>query len=207
MGHTVPLFPIRESSDPSNIIEPSFDPVNQRVESENQPNEVSNVPSQNMCILSLITQQLLLMTPPGLHTNHLISNYCSEKLISYLIFLFSFLYCVFAISWTFKKSSKNENLIKMMDLLVQKSRYLLNIFFDLGFLLVIFWRDIWEIKPFQHKHFQLNTIFSEQLKKILVRLNILIFESFHTKNILILFLVNILIPNGTNFSRKICKSN
>ena len=94
-----------------------------------------------------------------------------------------------------------------MDLLVQKSRYLLNIFFDLGFLLVIFWRDIWEIKPFQHKHFQLNTIFSEQLKKILVRLNILIFESFHTKNILILFLVNILIPNGTNFSRKICKSN
>ena len=114
----------------------------------------------NMCILSLITQQLLLMTPPGLRTNHLISNYCSEKLISYLIFLFSFLYCVFAISWTFKKSSKNENLIKMMDLLVQKSRYLLNIFFDLGFLLVIFWRDIWEIKPFQHKHFQLNTIFS-----------------------------------------------
>lgn len=114
----------------------------------------------NMCILSLITQQLLLMTPPGLHTNHLISNYCSEKLISYLIFLFSFLYCVFAISWTFKKSSKNENLIKMMDLLEQKSRYLLNIFFDLGFLLVIFWRDTWEIKPFQHKHFQLNTIFS-----------------------------------------------
>ena len=47
MGHTVPLFPIRESSDPSNTIEPSFDPVNQRVESENQPNEVSNVPSQN----------------------------------------------------------------------------------------------------------------------------------------------------------------
>lgn len=47
MGHTVPLFPIRESSDPSNIIQPSFDPVNQRVESENQPNEVSNVPSQN----------------------------------------------------------------------------------------------------------------------------------------------------------------
>ena len=29
------------------MIEPSFDTINERVESETQPNEVTNVPSQN----------------------------------------------------------------------------------------------------------------------------------------------------------------
>ena len=44
------LFPSvasMESSDPNNIIEPSFDTINQRVESEAQANEVTNVSSQN----------------------------------------------------------------------------------------------------------------------------------------------------------------
>ena len=170
----------RQSSDPNNMIEPSFDTINQRVESETQPNEVTNVSSQNgktnmkkqkekkleqdivnlarsfiennptkkllnflasenerprrheaeimrmmlqinnpvyltqirmlpnlnrqyhnqinqrpvaqglvnMSMSIIRTQYLLLMTPPGLHTNHLISNYWSEKLSSYFIFVF-----------------------------------------------------------------------------------------------------------------------
>ena len=36
VGHTVSLIASRESSDHSNMIEPSFDTINQRVESETQ---------------------------------------------------------------------------------------------------------------------------------------------------------------------------
>ena len=42
-----PLVASRESSDPNIMIEPSFDTINQRVESKTQPNEVTNVSSQN----------------------------------------------------------------------------------------------------------------------------------------------------------------
>ena len=42
-----PLVASRESADPNNITEPSFDTINQRVESDTQPNEVTNVSSQN----------------------------------------------------------------------------------------------------------------------------------------------------------------
>ena len=42
----------------------------------------------NMSMLILRTQYLLLMTPPGLHINHLISNYWREKLTSYFISVF-----------------------------------------------------------------------------------------------------------------------
>ena len=42
----------------------------------------------NIFMLILRTQHLLLMTPPGLHTKHLISNYLSEKLITCFIFVF-----------------------------------------------------------------------------------------------------------------------
>ena len=37
----------RQSSDPNNMIEPSFDTINQRVESKTQPNEITNVSNQN----------------------------------------------------------------------------------------------------------------------------------------------------------------
>ena len=40
-----PLVASRESSDPNNMREPSFDTINHRVESETQPNEVTNVSS------------------------------------------------------------------------------------------------------------------------------------------------------------------
>ena len=42
----------------------------------------------NMSMLIHRTQHLLLMTSPGLHTNHLISNYWSEKITRYFIFVF-----------------------------------------------------------------------------------------------------------------------
>ena len=41
-----PLVASRESSDPNNMIEPSFGTINQRVESKTQSNEVTNVSSQ-----------------------------------------------------------------------------------------------------------------------------------------------------------------
>ena len=50
MGRGGILFPLvasRESSDPNNMIEPSFDTINKGVESETQSNEVTNVSSQN----------------------------------------------------------------------------------------------------------------------------------------------------------------
>ena len=46
-GILFPLVASRESSGPNNMIEPSFDKINQRVESETQSNEVTNASSQN----------------------------------------------------------------------------------------------------------------------------------------------------------------
>ena len=42
-----PLAAIRESPEPQNVIDPSFDTINQRIESKTQANEVTNVSSQN----------------------------------------------------------------------------------------------------------------------------------------------------------------
>ena len=110
----------------------------------------------NISMLVLRTQYLLLMTPPGLHTNHLISNYWSEKLICYFIFVFVIL---FALSLYGCEHLTKAGEIEMMDFWLQQSCYLLNIFLDLGFALVILWKNIPETKPFQDIYFQSNTSF------------------------------------------------
>ena len=127
------------------------------------------------------------MNPPGLHADHLIFNYWNEKLISYYMFLF-YLFGDFAIScehlgigikiygkwWIFYCS----------NLVTYRSFFLL---FDLGFTLVTMRGDIPEIKPFQICISHWVNIFLTTIK-ILVRLDVLLFESFQTKNVLILFL-------------------
>ena len=47
VGILFPLVASRESSDRNNMIEPSFNTINQRVESETQLNEDTNVLCQN----------------------------------------------------------------------------------------------------------------------------------------------------------------
>ena len=81
----------------------------------------------NMSMLIPRIQHLLLMTPPGLHTNHLISNYWSEKLTSYFIIIFVTL---FALSLYGCKHLTKAGGMEMMDLSLQQSCYLLNIFVD-----------------------------------------------------------------------------
>ena len=93
------------------------------------------------------------MTPPGLHTKHLISNYLSEKLITCFIFVFINL---FAFSLYDCEHLTKTGGMEMMDFWLQQSCYLLNVFIDLDFTLVILWRNIPEIKPFQDMHFHSN---------------------------------------------------
>ena len=61
---------------------------------------------------------------PGLHTNHLISNYWSEELISYFIFVFVNL---FALSLYGCEHLTKAGGMEMMDLSLQQSCYVLNI--------------------------------------------------------------------------------
>ena len=133
----------------------------------------------NISMLVLRTQYLLLMTPPGLHTNHLISNYWSEKLICYFIFVFVIL---FALSPYGCEHLTKAGGMEMMDFGLQQSCYLLNIFLDLGFTLVILWKNI-PVKFWPDP--------------------MLYFLSFYPKIFVILFLnilSNSLILNGTNVS-------
>ena len=80
----IPLVVSRESSDPSNIIEPSFDTINERVESETQPNEVPNVTSQNW--KANMTQQKEKMLEQKIInlTRSFIENDPTEKLLNFL---------------------------------------------------------------------------------------------------------------------------
>ena len=48
----------------------------------------------NISMLILRTQHLLLMTLPGLHSNHLIFNYWSKEITSYVIFVFITLFAL-----------------------------------------------------------------------------------------------------------------
>ena len=48
----------------------------------------------NISMLILRTQHLLLMTLPGLHSNHLIFNYWNKEITSYVIFVFITLFAL-----------------------------------------------------------------------------------------------------------------
>ena len=88
---------------------PQFEPTVPQL----NESETSSSGLENMSMLILRTQHLLLMTPPSLHTNHLISNYWSEKHISYFIFIFVTL---FALSLYGCKHLRKAGGMEMMDL-------------------------------------------------------------------------------------------
>ena len=81
----------------------------------------------NMSMLILRIQHLLLMTPPGLHTSHLISNYWSEKLTRYFIFVFVTL---FVLSLYGCEQFIEVGRMEMIDFSLQQSCYLVNSFVD-----------------------------------------------------------------------------
>ena len=81
----------------------------------------------NMSMLILRIQHLLLMTPPGLHTSHLISNYWSEKFTRYFIFVFVTL---FVLSLYGCEQFIEVGRMEMIDFSLQQSCYLVNSFVD-----------------------------------------------------------------------------
>ena len=111
----------------------------------------------NISMLILWTQHLLLKTLPDLHPKHLFLI-TRVKNLSATSYLFYYFICFIAIwLWTFNKNRGNGNdrfLIATILLLIE-----FFFFFDLDFTLVILWRNIPEINPFQDIHFQSNASF------------------------------------------------
>ena len=74
----------RQFSDHNNMIEPSFDTINQRVESETQPNEITNVSNQNGKANMKKQKEKKLEQEIVNWTRSVIENDPTEKLLNFL---------------------------------------------------------------------------------------------------------------------------